>query len=82
MSKHLLSLMIDELKTVRIICRNGTCNCITEVPTLLLESATQLQCPACHRSLRDGPDDPLAMLGQAIRRQRVTVLYETVQMTH
>lgn len=69
MSKHLLSLMIEELKTIRIQCKRENCTGgIAEFDTSVLDSSTQLRCPTCNASLRGGSDDPLLMLGKAIRQ--------------
>jgi hypothetical protein len=71
MSKKLLSFLLKELTTVRVICKGkfgqGDCQGIVEVP---LEKIDHLgDCPFCHRPFQDSADTVprLKNLATAIR---------------
>jgi hypothetical protein len=45
MSKTLLSILLSELKTIRIVCNN--CKTIVEVPLEKMKNAGNVLCPGC-----------------------------------
>ncbi len=47
MSKTLLSVMIEELETIRLICQNPDCRCVAEFKASKLEGAPYFQCQFC-----------------------------------
>lgn len=53
MSEHLLKILASELRIVRVICRNGPCGAIVEVPIERLSALfTRFCCPVCNAPFR------------------------------
>jgi hypothetical protein len=71
MSKKLLAFLIEELDTVRLLCRTLGCAGAVEFSVVNLESLRELKCPACGATLciprAKLEDNSLMMLGAAIR---------------
>ena len=56
MSKKLLTFLLSELTTVRVICRHAGCGAITEVPIDALQTMLGNECPVCRtRFLAQAP---------------------------
>jgi hypothetical protein len=73
MSETTLKFLIQELETVRIICKNEKCGAITEVKVKNIDRTfADYKCPACHstffvkNSRSEKPDDFLEKLREAL----------------
>jgi hypothetical protein len=75
MSKHLLSIMLNELQIVRLVCKgdHGKCGTVIEVPVKGSNEMECIQCPKCRLVYRhkDGStvNDSLRNLESALRHQ-------------
>ena len=68
MSKHLLSFLLSELKTVRILCQNEACRAILEMPiSEVARFVSGGQCPFCQRQFRVVNENTLVTLAEAIK---------------
>jgi hypothetical protein len=72
MTRHTQLLALSELKALRIVCKNETCQTAVEIPLAkLFDGVSQGKCPSCGRPFRQGyPDtdpDPMHALLVAIR---------------
>jgi uncharacterized protein YbaR (Trm112 family) len=69
-----LTISLDEIKTIRVVCKVADCGGVIEMPANRLEALTgMLVCPSCARNfpLRQlialGGSNPLRALGVALR---------------
>jgi len=73
MSKHLLSIMLGELQTARLICKGkkGECGTVIEVPIMGSSEMVHIQCPNCSSIYREqhkeGMPDPLRNMELALK---------------
>jgi len=71
MSRKLLAFLLSELATIRIICRNGMCGAITEIPINRLADTMKANCcpvcrsPFCNQQL-ERPPNWLARLAEVL----------------
>lgn len=67
MSKTLLSIMIEELTTVRLICRKESCSAVVEFPMENLDSKDMINCPFCGSVFQGNKTTNLKDLAIAVR---------------
>jgi hypothetical protein len=67
-TEHLLKIPLEDLKTVRVICRNAVCGAIVEVPVTKLEAMFKAgECPVCRRQfIATGATGNLVDLGKVL----------------
>jgi hypothetical protein len=67
MSKHLLSFLLSELETIRVICRHDSCRGIIELSIEDLARRQPTKCPFCNGDWDyRGDRGPLAKYADAI----------------
>ncbi len=68
MSKHLLSIAIEELGTIRLICRFQDCGTITEVRVEKIPQSGNFLCPGCGKNFfeNDLAKEPLLYLSKGL----------------
>ena len=72
MSKHVISFLIGELKTIRLICQWKDCGAVAEVTIDRLKQSKSLKCPFCNMPYEEGGNGPLRQLGLAIEELAAT----------
>jgi hydrogenase maturation factor HypF (carbamoyltransferase family) len=74
MSEKLLKLFLDDLKSIRIVCRN--CGSAIEIPIDKLHHASAVVCPGCPPTektlLRSAKSDNLARLAAALTELKMS----------
>ena len=77
MSETILKFLLDEMKIVRLKCRNNKCGVVIEMPVNDIDKfIIDCQCPSCRQSFRGpkdlGSPDFLEQLSKAFRGLALT----------
>jgi hypothetical protein len=66
MSEKFLRIFLDELETIRIVCRNENCGAVIELKTSNLgKLMNSINCPLCRTTIQ-GADNHFAALASAL----------------
>jgi hypothetical protein len=78
-SEKLFRFLLSELKTIRVICKNGVCGAIVEVPVdQAIKTFRNDQCPVCHKSFVPASIMSLAIAIQELNQKKDEVDVEFV----
>lgn len=65
--RNQFTFFLDELKTVRVICREKGCGSVVEIPLELVEEKYRSgKCPVCQRALHPEQSNHIVELARAI----------------
>lgn len=48
--KKTITIPVQELQTIRLVCKRPNCGGVAEFPTSKLAAAVGLECPSCHQA--------------------------------
>lgn len=70
MSEHLLRILLTELSTVRLVCKDKSCGAVTEISLEQLRTRfSDVRCPLCKAAFGDSDvgGNPFKDFAQAVR---------------